>query len=119
MKIDPRFQSSRRDKFKIVADILAIAKHGTSKTRIMYRANLSHLQLKTYLGFLLSRKLLVFFSEGRRFVTTSKGAMYMKTFQHFEVMASSLTSEMEVLHGLVAREPAERKEPLSPHQRFG
>lgn len=108
MKVDPRFQSSRRDKFKIVADILALAKEGSSKTRIMYKANLSHAQLNSYLDLLLSRNLIVLFTEGRRYVTTSKGHMYMKAFEHFEVMTKSITSEMGVLDGLISINPEEQ-----------
>ncbi len=116
MKVDLRFQSSRRDKFKIVADILALAKKGSSKTNIMYRGNLSHSQLQNYLELLLSRKLLVHFSEGRRYVTTSKGLMYIQAFQHFEVITKSLTSEMGVLESLISLHTEERmRETLAPH----
>ena len=116
MKIDLRFQSSRRDKFKIVADILALAKNGSSKTKIMYKANLSHAQLKNYLDLLLSRKLIVHFSESRRYVTSSKGLMYMQAFSHFEVITKSLTSEMGVLDSLISVNTEERiRETLAPH----
>lgn len=101
-----------------MADILALAKDGSSKTNIMYRANLSHSQLKNYLDLLLSRNLLVLFSESRRYVTTSKGVMYMQAFEHFEVITKSLTSEMGVLESLISRHTEERMtETLAPHLR--
>jgi predicted transcriptional regulator len=37
--------SKRRDKLSIIAEILEIAREGTLKTQIMYRANLSFSQL--------------------------------------------------------------------------
>ncbi len=50
--------SKRRDKLYIIAEILEIAKDGTLKTQIMYRANLSFTQLNEYLGFMLKIGLL-------------------------------------------------------------
>jgi predicted transcriptional regulator len=44
--------SKRRDKLYIVAEILEIAKGGTLKTQVMYRANLSFTQLNDYLEFM-------------------------------------------------------------------
>ncbi len=118
MKVDLRFQSSRRDKFKIKSNILALAKNGSSKTKIMYQANLSHSQLVNYLDLLLRRKLLVFFSKDRRYVTTTKGMLYVQAFDHFEVITKSLTSEMAVLESLISVNTKERMlEPLVPHLR--
>ena len=37
-----------------MADILEIAKEGTLKTQIMYKANLSFTQLSDYLSFMLN-----------------------------------------------------------------
>src|SRR4030042_2128384 len=50
--------SKRRDKLYIVAEILEIAKGGTLKTQVMYRANLSFTQLNDYLEFMLKISLL-------------------------------------------------------------
>ena len=48
----------RRDKLVIMAEIVAIAKEGTSKTHIMFKANLSFSQLNQYLALLLQTSLL-------------------------------------------------------------
>ena len=50
--------SKRRDKLCIIAEILEIAKEGTLKTQIMYKANLSFAQLTEYLKFMLKIKLI-------------------------------------------------------------
>jgi len=50
--------SKRRDRLYIIAEILEIAKEGTLKTQIMYRANLSFTQLNDYLNFMLKTNLL-------------------------------------------------------------
>ncbi len=50
--------SKRRDKLYIIAEILEIAKDGTLKTQVMYRANLSFTQLNDYLQFMLRISLL-------------------------------------------------------------
>ena len=42
--------SKRRDRLYIIAEILEIAREGTLKTQVMYRANLSFTQLNDYLG---------------------------------------------------------------------
>src|SRR5512137_2511913 len=50
--------SKRRDKLCIIAEVLEIAKEGTLKTQIMYKANLSFAQLNDYLKFMLKIELL-------------------------------------------------------------
>lgn len=50
--------AKRRDKLYIMAEILEIAKEGTLKTQVMYRANLSFTQLNEYLDFMLKISLL-------------------------------------------------------------
>ena len=50
--------SKRRDKLCIIAEILEIAKNGTLKTQIMYKANLSFAQLSEYLKYMLKIRLL-------------------------------------------------------------
>jgi len=48
----------RRDKLVIIAEIINIAKNGTSKTHIMFKANLSFSQLNQYLSALIETNLL-------------------------------------------------------------
>jgi len=72
--------SKRRDKLCIIAEILEIAKEGTLKTQIMYRANLSFTQLNDYLKFMLKTELLnKFVSRGKElYAATEKGLDFLQ-----------------------------------------
>ena len=73
----------RRDRLYIIAEILVIAKDGSLKTQIMYRANLSFAQLNEYLNFLLKRELLKVNAENKKtfYKTTSKGVKYLENYE--------------------------------------
>ncbi len=72
--------SKRRDKLCIIAEILEIAKEGTLKTQIMYKANLSFAQLNDYLRFMLKIKLIQkLFSKGKEvYIATEKGLDFLQ-----------------------------------------
>jgi predicted transcriptional regulator len=72
----------RRDRLYILAEILNIAKGGSLKTQIMYRANLSFAQLNEYLNFLIKMEFLEIQNENRKdnYVTTSKGDRYLEKY---------------------------------------
>jgi predicted transcriptional regulator len=69
----------RRDKLVIMTEILEIAKHGSSKTHIMFKANLSFSQLNEYLSVLEHTGLLEKVNmEGHDvFQPTDKGCEFM------------------------------------------
>jgi predicted transcriptional regulator len=71
--------SKRRDKLSIIAEILEIAKDGTLKTQIMYRANLSFAQLNDYIKFMLKIGLLNKLRANGKdvYVTTEKGIDFL------------------------------------------
>ena len=73
----------RRDRLYIIAEILVIAKDGSLKTQIMYRANLSFAQLNEYLNFLLKRELLKVNADNKKtfYKTTSKGVKYLENYE--------------------------------------
>jgi len=73
----------RRDRLYILAEILDIAKDGSLKTQIMYRANLSFTQLNEYLDLLLSMKLVgtVEAKEKTVYKTTPKGLQYLQNYK--------------------------------------
>jgi predicted transcriptional regulator len=72
----------RRDRLYIMGKILEIARDGCLKTQIMYRANLSFVQLNEYLGFLLEVGLLKETSEDGKSVyrTTRKGVRFLRNY---------------------------------------
>jgi predicted transcriptional regulator len=83
----------RRDQFAIVAEIVDIAGNGTSKTHIMFRANLSFSQLNQYLEILLQKNLLEKTSvEGKEiYRATKKGLEFMeKQFQLIDFIKESM-----------------------------
>lgn len=72
-----------RDRLFIIAEILDIAKDGTLKTQIMYKASLSFTQLKTYLSLLRNTGLLEKVTEKNavRYRTTKKGFEYLYSYR--------------------------------------
>ena len=72
--------SKRRDKLCIIAEIIEIAKEGTLKTQIMYKANLSFAQLNEYLKFMLKIKLIEKVTNTGKdvFIATEKGLEFLQ-----------------------------------------
>jgi len=68
----------KRQRIEIMAQILAFCIHATRKTRIMYKNNLNHAQLKDYLTLLTSRHLLERNSD--TYMTTEKGQRFLEAF---------------------------------------
>jgi len=75
--------AKRRDKLFIMAEILDIAKEGSLKTQIMYRANLSFTQLNDYLNFMLRISLLEKILENDRetYKATEKGVDFLQRYR--------------------------------------
>lgn len=73
-------KSKRRDKLIIMTEIVGIAKNGTSKTHIMFKANLSFSQLNQYISLLLQSGLIERISHNDRqtYKATPKGLEFMK-----------------------------------------
>ena len=84
MKTEPVETSrKRRDRLRIMAEMLVITRDRSLKTQIMYRANLSFAQLNEYLNFLIRRELLKRNMEnGKTFYkTTTKGVKYLENYE--------------------------------------
>ena len=75
-------EHKRRDRLYIIAEILNIAKDGTLKTQIMYRANLSFAQLNEYLSFLTKMDLLNIQNENNKNIyrTSAKGDKFLEKY---------------------------------------
>ena len=50
--------NNRRSEFDIINEILKLSKNGAKKTEILYQGNLSYVQLKNYLLFLIEKEIL-------------------------------------------------------------
>ncbi|MCW3984673.1 MAG: winged helix-turn-helix domain-containing protein [Candidatus Bathyarchaeota archaeon] len=77
------YKAKRRDKLIIMMEIISIAKSGTSKTHIMFKANLSFSQLNEYINFLTKHGLLQKTQlDGKAvYVPTSKGLEFVEKQQ--------------------------------------
>jgi|WetSurMetagenome_2_1015567.scaffolds.fasta_scaffold41856_3 predicted transcriptional regulator len=69
-----------------MADIIEIAREGTLKTQIMYRANLSFTQLNNYLSLLISKNLLtpMIYDCREGYVATEQGVVFLQ--KHSELV---------------------------------
>lgn len=76
-------ERKRRNRLYIIAEILTVAKEGSLKTQIMYRANLSFAQLNEYLSFLIKIYLLKIQNEDGKKIyrTTTKGNKYIEKYK--------------------------------------
>ncbi len=83
--------SKRRDKLYIVAEILEIARDGSLKTQIMYRANLSFTQLNDYLRFMLKINLLeqVLENDKQIYRATGKGVDFLQRYREINELLKS------------------------------
>lgn len=87
-------ENGRRTNIQIIAEILRSCANGdVGKTRIMYRANLSHAQLRRYMSFLEGRGFLepANHSSPVKYTTTVRGK---KLFQDIEKMTKMLGLEI-------------------------
>lgn len=76
--------TQKRSQVKIAEDILQIALNDTTKTQIVYRANLNFRMLDKYLTLLLDKGLIAAASSSvKRYKTTEKG----KEFLHYSMKA--------------------------------
>jgi predicted transcriptional regulator len=76
-----------RTRIEIISQILKTAnggRDGAKKIRIMYRANLSHEQLKQYLMFLTQNNLLGYDLDTRTFKITEKGLRFLDTYDRID-----------------------------------
>lgn len=90
-------EKKRRDRLQIMAQILQIAKQGSLKTSVMYKANLSFSQLNKYLKLLLDLRLLETRNENNRVVykTTKKGQKYLESHREIMELLQSCDPESE------------------------
>jgi predicted transcriptional regulator len=75
--------AKRRDKLFIIAEIIEIARDGSLKTQVMYRANLSFTQLNDYLRFMMRISLLekVLENDKDYYRATDKGLDFLQRYR--------------------------------------
>ena len=75
----------RRGRFRVLRDILSAAKEPSTKTSIVYEANLSFKQAKKYLTLLEKNGLVESHkSKHKKFEITEKGRNFLKTFEKLD-----------------------------------
>ena len=69
---------AKRNSLEITAEILSLCKQPQTKTRVMYRTNLSWKMLQKYLSELQSRGLLEEVQSLTKYATTKKGLKFVE-----------------------------------------
>jgi len=79
-----------RSRAQIVSKMLESAKdlNGVTKTRIMYEAYLSYVQLREYLSVLIENGLLEYAAHTRTYKITPKGIEYLELFEQTKAMGN-------------------------------
>jgi predicted transcriptional regulator len=75
-----------RSRTEIVAMMLEIASQGAAKTRIMYKAYLSHSQLNQYMTFLIENKLIECKLGSELYTLTEKGRRLLHVYKELDDM---------------------------------
>jgi predicted transcriptional regulator len=79
-----------RSRIELMSQILEAVNgddHAT-KTRIMYKASLSHVQLKEYLSILTENDFLDYDFDTRTYKTTGRGHMFLEIYNQLGVMVN-------------------------------
>ena len=84
---------SNRHSLEIVRDILQIASVRTRKTRIMYQANLSYMQVQKYLHELLDTGLLIHESHSF-YLITKKGQKFIELYHDYSKRRRQLKEQV-------------------------
>ena len=86
--------NKNRSSLDIVRDVLSIASVRARKTRIMYRANLSFLQLEKYLSTLIGKGLLSHDGDSG-YLVTGTGLEFLKLCEDYMERSTRLRGEVE------------------------
>jgi predicted transcriptional regulator len=85
-----------RSRTDIAREILEAANGGCTKTKIMYKAYLSYMQLKEYLTTLTENGLIAYDSQQSEYRTTEKGVKFLVVYNHM----SDLTGELKQVQSM-------------------
>ncbi len=82
-----------RSRTEIVRNILEATNGGATKTKIMYTAFLSYVQLKEYLSVLIDNNLLEYSNGTQTYKTTEKGLNLLKIHNEIGELLQQTTTE--------------------------
>jgi predicted transcriptional regulator len=87
-----RTKFKNRNRLAILANLLTVARNGSLKTHLMYKANLSYTMLKDYLQFLQDNQLV---TEAKYedenvtlYKTTERGMKFLETYEALKELAA-------------------------------
>jgi predicted transcriptional regulator len=69
-----------RSRTDLIVSILEAARHGATKTKVMYSSYLSSHQLRSYLELVIKNGLLAYDSTRHRYSTTDKGLRLLELY---------------------------------------
>jgi len=76
------FTMKYRSRTDIIVSMLEAARHGGTKTKIMYSSYLSSHQLRAYLELVIRNGLLAYDSTKQRYRTTDKGLRLLELYDN-------------------------------------
>lgn len=91
------FRRGARGTIDIIADILALCGTWNKRTKIMYKANLSHQMLKFYLWHLVELDLLEE-SQDMKFKTTEKGRAFLSHYRQMTKLLIGIADRVVAPH---------------------
>ena len=91
---DGKPASKNRSNLEIVHEVLSTALVKVCKTRIMYQANLSYIQLGRYLKALVGNSLLSFDGDAG-YLTTNSGQEFLQLYEKYLEHSTRLKGEVE------------------------
>jgi predicted transcriptional regulator len=84
----PMAKTTNRSTMQIMAEILTLCRQSQTKTRVMYKTNLSTRMLRKYLSFLQSVGLLEAHHSITKYATTQKGLRFIEYWNELAELTS-------------------------------
>jgi predicted transcriptional regulator len=82
-----------RNRIDIIAQLLDAASSPTTKTKMMYKAMLSYVQLKEYLQMLTENDLIEYDKPDQSFTTTDKGFQFMERYEDLSKLIGAIPTK--------------------------
>ena len=82
-----------RNRIDIIAQLLDAASSPTTKTKMMYKAMLSYVQLKEYLLMLTENDLIEYDKLDQSFTTTDKGFQFMDRYEDLSKLIGAIPTK--------------------------